>query len=115
MSIFLRAEMLLLAAAVLFLVFRAIRKKRLLIRFSLVWLCIAGGMVFAALFPGAVTWACGLVHMEKASNFIYLLGVLTLLGLSFSQTMLLSKQSDQIKRLTQSISLERAEEGDNVR
>ena len=67
-------------------------------------------MVFAALCPGVVTWACRVVHIEKASNLIYLLGVLTLLSLSFKQTILLSKQSDQIKRLTQSISLEQTEQ-----
>lgn len=110
MSFFLRAEMHALAGLVFFIVFRAIRKGKLLVKFSLTWLLIAVGMVFAALCPGVVTWACRVVHIEKASNLIYLLGVLTLLSLSFKQTILLSKQSDQIKRLTQSISLEQTEQ-----
>ena len=109
MSFFLRAEMLALAGVVFLIVFRAIRKGKLLVKFSLTWLLIAVGMVFAAFCPAVITWACRVVHIEKASNLIYLLGVLTLLSLSFKQTILLSRQSDQIKRLTQSISLERAE------
>lgn len=111
MSFYLRAEMLFLAGVVFLIVIRAIRKGKLLVRFSLVWLFVATGMVFAAACPAAVDWMCGVVHIEKASNLIYLLGVLTLLGLSFQQTLLLSKQSDQIKRLTQSMSLDQAAEG----
>lgn len=108
MLFYLRVEMLFLAGVVFFIVLRAIRKGKLLVRFSLVWLFIATGMVFAAAYPAAVTWMCGIVHIEKVSNLIYLLGILTLLGLSFQQTLLLSKQSDQIKRLTQSMSLDQA-------
>ena len=106
MPFVLRMEMLVLAAVVLLIVFLSIRRRKLLVRFAMIWLVIAVGMVFAALCPGVVVWLCSVVHIEKASNLIYLLGLLVLLGLSFKQTVLLSKQSDQIKRLTQAISLE---------
>ena len=106
MPFVLRMEMLVLAAVVLLIVFLSIRRRKLLVRFAMIWLVIAVGMVFAALCPGVVVWLCSVVHIEKASNLIYLLGLLVLLGLSFKQTVLLSKQADQIKRLTQAISLE---------
>ena len=106
MPFVLRMEMLVLAAVVLLIVFLSIRRRKLLVRFAMIWLVIAVGMVFAALCPGVVVWLCSVVHIEKAPNLIYLLGLLVLLGLSFKQTVLLSKQSDQIKRLTQAISLE---------
>ena len=106
MPFVLRMEMLVLAAVVLLIVFLSIRRRKLLVRFAMIWLVIALGMVFAALCPGVVVWLCGVVHIEKASNLIYLLGLLLLLGLSFKQAVLLSKQSDQIKRLTQAISLD---------
>ena len=106
MPFVLRIEMLVLATVVLFTVFLAIRQRKLLVRFALIWLVIAVGMVFAALCPAFVIWLCGVVHIEQASNLIYLLGLLVLLFLSLGQTVLLSKQSDQIKRLTKFISLE---------
>ena len=90
MPFVLRIEMLVLATVVLFTVFLAIRQRKLLVRFALIWLVIAVGMVFAALCPAFVIWLCGVVHIEQASNLIYLLGLLVLLFLSLGQTVLLS-------------------------
>ena len=70
MPFVLRMEMLVLAAVVLLIVFLSIRRRKLLVRFAMIWLVIAVGMVFAALCPGVVVWLCSVVHIEKAMSEI---------------------------------------------
>lgn len=107
MSPFLRVEMLLVALAVLFMVFRSINRRKLRVQFSLVWLAVAAGMVLIAAFPGIAFWLCGVMRIEKPSNLIYLLGILTLLVIVFKQTEIISQHTEQIKRLTQELSMEK--------
>lgn len=105
MSPFLRVEMLLLALAVLVMVFRAINRRRLRVQFSLIWLAVAGGMLLVAAFPGIAVWLCTLTRIQTPSNLIYLLGILTLLVIVFKQTEIISQHTEQIKRLTQELSM----------
>jgi len=112
MSLFLRVEMLILAFAVLLMVFHSINRRRLRVQYSLIWLGISAGMILVAAFPGIVVWLCTLTRIQTPSNLIYLLGILTLLVIVFKQTELISQHTEQIKRLTQELSMEkhRAEE-----
>lgn len=107
MSPFLRLEMLAVALAVSVMVFRSINRRRLRVQFSLIWLIVAAGMVLVAAFPGIAFWLCGLMRIEKPSNLIYLLGILTLLVIVFRQTEIISQHTEQIQRLTQELSLEK--------
>ncbi len=113
MSPTLRVEMIVLAAAMIAVVFRAIRRGKLLVRFSLLWLAVSVGMLIVAAFPGIVIRLSRLVQIETPSNLVYLLGILLLLLIVLRQTELLSRHTEQIKRLTQELSLERmrAQEG----
>ena len=114
MSLLLRIEMLALALAVLLMVFRSIRRGRLLVQFSLVWLAIAVGMMLVAAVPELTIWLCALIGIQTPSNLIYLLGILTLLVIAFRQTEIISRHTEQIKRLTQELSLvkKQLEEGE---
>ena len=107
MSTVFRLEMLAIAVILFVVVLRSIRSRKLLVRFSLVWFLIAVGILLIAVFPGIPIWLCGVVQIETPSNLIYLLGILVLFMLALSQTRLLSQQTEQIKRLTQELSLER--------
>jgi hypothetical protein len=104
--------MLILAFAVLLMVFHSINRRRLRVQYSLIWLGISAGMILVAAFPGIAMWLCTLTRIETPSNLIYLLGILTLLVIVFKQTEIISQHTEQIKRLTQEVSMEkhRAEE-----
>ena len=107
MSPFLRIEMIILALAIMFMVFRSINRGRLLVRFSLIWLTVSIGILLVAAFPGIAVWLSDLTRIQTPSNLIYLLGILTLLVIVFKQTEIISQHTEQIKRLTQEISLEK--------
>lgn len=106
MSVVLRVELLLFALIFFVLVFRSVSKKKLQLRYSLIWLLVAFCMVAAACFPGIIELISNLVGIQVPSNLIYFLGIVVLLVLSYSLSIIVSKQSDQIKHLTQYIAIE---------
>ena len=113
MSTLLRIEMIAAALLVVFIIVHNVNHKRLRIQYSFVWLLIVLALLVAAFFPGVVLWLCGVLGIEVASNLVYLVGIFALLLITFYQTLLLSRQAEQLKRLTQIVSLEKfnGEEG----
>lgn len=105
MSPYLRVELLVLAVFVLLVVFRAVNRGKLRIQVSLIWLTVAVAMVAAAALPGAVEWLSDAFHVAEVTNFIYLVGILLLMAIVFKQSEILSQHSEQVKRLTQELSL----------
>lgn len=105
MSPYLRAELLILAVFVFLVVFRAVNRGKLRVQFSLIWLTVAAAMVAAAAVPRAVKWLSNALHVAEVTNFIYLVGILALMAIGFKQSEILSQHSEQVKRLTQELSL----------
>ncbi len=99
--------MLILALVITVMVVRSISRHKLTVRFSLLWFAVAVSMVLAAAFPGIVVWLCRLTRIQQPSNLLYLLGILLLLFITFRQSETISRQSEEIDRLTQYVSLER--------
>lgn len=107
MSLSLRIELIVIALAFLFIIVRSINRKKLRIQYSFAWLMIALALLVAAFFPNIPVWLCGITGIETPSNLVYLLGILVLLLISFHQTLLLSRQAEQIKKLTQYVAIEK--------
>ena len=107
----------LIAVAILFMVivFRAVNKKRLQMKYSVIWVIISAGMISVAFFPQIVSVLIVLLGIETPANFVYLVGLLAAMTLCFSLTITVSKQSEEIKRLTQEISIEKHKrENENI-
>lgn len=107
MSVLLRVEMVIAALLVMVIIVHNVNKKKLRLQYSFFWLVIVAGMLIVSFFPGIADWLCGVMQIQTPSNLIYLFGILILLFISFYQTTLISKQADQIARLTQIVSIER--------
>ncbi|MBQ7935474.1 MAG: DUF2304 domain-containing protein [Clostridia bacterium] len=107
MSLLLRIEMILLALLIAGVVINSVNKKKMYIKYSLIWLVIAAALVVIAAFPGIIFWLCGLLGIQTPANLIYLLGIVALLLITFMQTSIISKQTERIKSLVQTVSIER--------
>jgi hypothetical protein len=107
LSAVLRIEMILLAIGFLAFVFIIVNKRQLQMKYSLVWIGISFGMIIFAFFPQLVKKLAELTGIETTSNLIYLLGIITLLIITFSLSIIVSRQSDRIKSLIQIISIEK--------
>ena len=107
MSWSLRIEMLLLAVVMAIIVIRCVTKKKMRVQYSLIWIFISLALLVVSIFPGAVFFLCSLLGMQTPSNLIFLLGIIALLLVALVQTSIISKQAENIKFLTQIVSIEK--------
>lgn len=105
MPILLRVEMIILSVFFLAMVLRTVSRKKLQVQYALIWILLSIGTFLLAIIPGVAEWLSTLVGIETPSNFIYLLAILALLVLTFSLTVIVSKQSQKIKSIIQSVSI----------
>lgn len=92
---------------VVVLVIKVINRKKLRLQYSLVWLLISAGIMLFALLPDVVIGLSGVMGVEVPSNFLYMIALIVLLIITFYLTMIVSKQSEEIKRLIQMTSIEK--------
>lgn len=96
-----------IAICIVFLAVVALQVKRgrLLLRYSLLWMALAVIAMLGALFPRVVFWLSNLAGFETPSNFILFIGLFFLMAVCLSLSVIVSKQSVRIKSLVQEIAL----------
>lgn len=93
------------ALVFLALVFIQVSRKRLLLRYSLLWVLLAFVVIIGALFPDIIFWFSGLANFKTPSNFIFFVAIFFLLLLSLFLSAVVSKQASKIKSLIQESAL----------
>ncbi len=103
----LKIQIIVAALVVLALLFIAnmVRKETLDIRFALSWLTVGGVVLVLDLFPGIMNYLVHLLGIELPVNMMFFFGFCFTLLLLFSLTVKVSRQAEQLKRLTQEIAL----------
>lgn len=91
-------------------IFNLVRRNKLSMKYALVWLATAFAMLVAVLIPNFLDLAAKLLGFELVSNMLFLIGMLLLMCISLSLTMIVSKQSNMIRLLTQEISMLKSQE-----
>ena len=76
-------------------------KKKLNLKFSLVWLAAGLGMLVVAVFPRIAAAAGRLIGIETPVNAVFLFAGVFMLLIIFTLTIIVSKLNDRIYRLTQ--------------
>lgn len=112
----------LIVSCLLFLAFVLVNvsRKRLLLRYSLLWLALALVVLVFALFPNIIVGISITLGFITPSNFVFALALLFLLAIALSQSVALSSQSRKIVNLSQELALakkdaeEREEEKERV-
>lgn len=82
-----------------------VKKEVLDIRFALSWLTVGIIVLILDLFPPIMDWLVHLVGIELPVNMLFFFGFCFTLFLVFGLTMKVSRQSEQLKRLTQEVAL----------
>lgn len=90
---------------VIILVLSLVKKEKMSIKYSLVWLLPCFILVVFVLVPGFLTWTTNLLGFQTASNMVLSLLIGLLLVISIALTVIVSKQKEQIRLLIQEISL----------
>jgi hypothetical protein len=105
MSLVLRLELVIFAIICMILILWVVKKEKLLMKYALVWLLSGFLMIIAVIIPNFMEKISGLLGFEKTSNMIFLGAFALLLYITFSLTIIVSKQSSQIRLLTQEVSI----------
>lgn len=82
-----------------------VRRGKLLLPYSFVWLCISLLGIIAAVFPGFVVACSALFGFETPSNFVFFVFGLFALASLFHLSTVVSGQTVRIKGLVQEVAL----------
>ena len=82
-----------------------VRKEALDLKFALSWLAVGVIVLILDIFPGIMNYLVSLLGIELPVNMMFFFGFCFTLLLVFTLTVKVSKQAEQLKRLTQTIAL----------
>lgn len=105
MSLQLRVFVLVFSVVFLASIVRLVMRKRLLLKYALLWMLIGVLLIFCAVFPHVVSRASHAVGIAMPSNFVFFVGLACLGGIALSLSVIVSRQANQIRRLLQSTAL----------
>ena len=91
-----------------------IKRKKLLLKYSLLWLALSVVAGLCALFPGPLFSLAQLLGFETASNFIFVIGFFFLLAICLSLSVIASRQTEYIKTLVQDLAILRQSKEDTT-
>ena len=97
----------LIAGAILFLlvILWMLKKKKLTVRYSIVWFFAGLSLMLFALFPYIVLVLRDILHVEMASNLVFLLVLAFILLVLLSISCIVSVFSEKLKQLSQEAAL----------
>ena len=82
-----------------------VRKRRLELKYVLIWMGCDILLIILMIFPGILTWISRVMGIYDPMNAIIFLGFLFVLIIIFSLTVALSHATDEIRRLTQILAI----------
>ncbi len=89
-----------------------LRKKKINIKYSLIWIILFTILLIATIIPGFLVWITHLLGFKTASNMVISIILAVLVVISIVLTMIVSKQDKKIRLLIQEISILKKTFGD---
>ncbi len=105
MSLSLRIETIVFFCILVCVVLYFVRKGRIAIRYSMVWLLSAFIILVAAIWPALLERSANMLGFALASNMVLAILISLLIFISLSLTIIVSSQNTKIVLLTQEVSL----------
>ncbi len=88
-----------------YIVVRMLKKKRLILKYTLLWLFLGAVMLLLVLFPKLLLVISTLLGIEGAMNGLFTCVIGLMMMIQMALTAIVSKQSDRIKNLVQDTAL----------
>lgn len=105
MSLKLKLAAILFSLTLIVTILHLVKKNKIAIKYSLVWLIPCILLLIFALVPGFFAWTTNLLGFQTGSNMVLTILVGILLIISISLTLIVSRQKEQIRLLIQEVSL----------
>lgn len=109
LPVYLRVLLVLGAAAALFLVGHATKRRKILVEDAVFWVVLSVIFVLLALFPEIAIRLAYALGFMSASNFVYLAVIVLLLWKVFSNSAEISRLKNKVNELAQEIALSNLE------
>lgn len=106
--------LILISIGITIYILNLVRKQKLELKYSLVWITIGFILVLISLFPQVASLISNFLGIGLSVNTVFLISILLLYIMVISLTVVISKVSMALKRLTQEIAILRLEI-DNLR
>lgn len=103
----LKIKIILIISSILFLlyIFSSVNKEKAHLKYALLWMISVVFTLIVALFPNFIMIIISWLEIETISNFMFYLAIIFLLIICFSLTIIVSKQKEQILKLSQELAL----------
>jgi hypothetical protein len=86
-------------------VFNLVRKRRLKTEYSLIWLIVSIVFIVFSLWKHGIDWLAGILGIAYAPSVLFLLLLFGIVMLLIEFSLIISKQAEKIKILTQEMGL----------
>ena len=105
MGINLRVFLIICVLVYLAVIVQLLRKKKLNLRYTLIWIFAAAALLFMAIFPNVIVSITHLLGINLPSNFIFIVEGIFVLVILLSLTSIVSHLSNRILQLIQTQAL----------
>lgn len=99
----------------LILIIELIRKKLLKEAYSIIWLFFGGLFLFFSCWRKALDYIAKAIDIDYPPAMLFLLLIVAIILVLIQFSVVISKQSDQIKKLTQELAILKQEKNENER
>lgn len=102
-----KLQMLLLSSclAILVIIINMVRKEKLELKYSLLWIFICTGIISLCIYPKTIDVIANVMGVIIPINALFFLGLVSSLIISFQLTVAESRKSRKIKELSQALAL----------
>lgn len=105
MSIALKIVSISFLIVLMIIIFHLLKKDKITIKYSIVWLLPCLILLIFVLIPGFLTWTTKVLGFQTASNMVFALLIALLMMISIVLTVIVSTQKNQIRALIQEVSI----------
>lgn len=99
-----------IAFALLFVVVELVRRRKLRIEYSWVWIAAVAGLIALIVFEDFLLWLTDVIGAVSPASTIMILAFLFLVAICIHFSLKISRLSNQVKKLTQELALREADE-----
>ena len=89
----------------LYYVLKLVRKGRLRLRYSVMWLFLGAVALLVDAFPAILYWTAGTIGFVAPSNLLLVVAVMVLLAVCLSLSVSVSRSASAVKNLTQRVAI----------
>lgn len=93
------------AAAIIISIIYLVVRKKISIKFALVWIILFTILLIAIIIPGFMEWITTLLGFQTPSNMVLTIFIALLVAINIASTVAMSRSSKKITKLTQEIAL----------